>query len=84
MIFLDKRSYRFDDEEPITHGVETLNHCEINVDVADVRAGSWQLKSEKDAHEKMSGKERNFHALMSKKYVQSIIKKMSPADIVYI
>ena len=47
---------RFNPKEPITHGVETLDHCEIKVDVADVRAGSWVLQSEEKAHAKMSGR----------------------------
>ena len=55
--------------------METLNHCEINVVVAEIGAGSWKLKSEKDAHEKMSGKEGHLHALMSNKYIPSTIGK---------
>ena len=51
----DSNVGRFDPGEAETDGVETLNHCEINVDVAEIGAGSWKLKSEQDAHEKMSG-----------------------------
>ena len=40
---------RFDPNEAITHGVETVNLCEISVDVADVGSDSWSLKTEKDA-----------------------------------
>ena len=48
--------YRFDPEEPITHGVETLNHCEINVDVAVTGNDSWALQTEEEAHAKMGCK----------------------------
>ena len=41
--------------EPITHGVETLNLCEISVDVAKVGCGSWALKTDEDAQAKISG-----------------------------
>ena len=46
---------RFDPKEDITHGVETMNLCEISVDVANVGSDSWSLKTEKDAQTKMSG-----------------------------
>ena len=46
---------RFDPKEDITHGVETMNLCEISVDVADVGSDSWSLKTEEDAQTKMSG-----------------------------
>ena len=35
--------------------METLNHCKINESVAEIGAGSWELMSEKDALEKISG-----------------------------
>ena len=47
---------RFDAEEPITHGVEVNSHCEINIDVAEVGASSWVLKTEEEAQTKISGK----------------------------
>ena len=47
---------RFDPAEAITHGVETVNLCEISVDVANVGSDSWSLKTEKDASAKMSGR----------------------------
>ena len=50
-------SRRFDPDEPITHGVETLNHCEVNVDVAVARNNSWTLQSEEEARAKIIGKE---------------------------
>ena len=51
-----KTFYRFDPSEAITHGVETLNLCEINVDVAKVGPGNWSLKTDEGAHAKMNGK----------------------------
>ena len=47
---------RFDPEEPITHGVETLNHCEINVDVAVTGNDTWTLQTDEEARAKMGGK----------------------------
>ena len=52
---------RFDPSEAITHGVETLNPCEINVDVAKVGTGTWSLKTEEGAQAKMNGKWVNIH-----------------------
>ena len=48
-------AYRFDPTEPITHGVETLNLCEINVDVANVGSDSWELRTEEYAQAKITG-----------------------------
>ena len=42
--------------------METLNHCEINVDVAVAEADSWTLQTEEDTHAKMSG-EVSHHAV---------------------
>ena len=56
--------YRFDPKEPITHGVETLNHCEINVDVAVAGKDTWTLQSEKAVHAKMIGNDNPIHACL--------------------
>ena len=48
--------YRFDKVEPITHGVDTLNLCEISVDVADVGGGSWELQTHEYVQAKLYGK----------------------------
>ena len=48
-------AHRFAPQEAITHGVETVNLCEISVDVADVGSDSWSLKIQKDAQEMISG-----------------------------
>ena len=45
----------FDPKEAETDGVETRNHCEINVDVAEMGSECWTLKSEKDAHTQIAG-----------------------------
>ena len=55
VLFYSCVANRFDPHEAITHGVETVNLCEISVDVADVGSDSWSLKTEKDAQAKMSG-----------------------------
>ena len=36
---------RFDPAEPETDGVETDNHCKIDVDVAEIGEKSWTLKT---------------------------------------
>ena len=46
---------RFNPDEDITHGVETMNLCEISVDVAKVGLDSWSLKTDEDAAAKMTG-----------------------------
>ena len=46
---------RFNPVEAITHGVETLNLCEINVDVAKVGTETWSLKTDEGAQAKMNG-----------------------------
>ena len=48
---------RFNPHEAITHGVETVNLCEISVDVAKVGSDSWSLKTDEDAAAKMTGNE---------------------------
>ena len=47
--------------EAITHGVETLNLCEINVDVAKVGTETWSLKTDEGAQAKMNGNWRKIH-----------------------
>ena len=63
---------RFDPNEPITHGVETLNHCEITVDVAVAEADSWTLQTEEGAHAKMSG-EVSHYGVYIRRQIQIVV-----------